>query len=342
MLSQPSDFSEHAGIDVSAEELTLRVARTNGQSYDREFDNDPGGIDALLDYLTGTGNRVRVCLESTGRYGLDLALALAACEQIEVISPDPARARRYAQSLDGRGKTDELDAEALMRYDQERRHPVWQAPAEDVVELRDTTRRLQQIKRDLQRAENRLHALEASNAYDPEVKASLERQIERLETEQERMEDHRDELVAGSERLSEECDLLQTVTGIGPVHVTELVAELGVLDRDMNRSEITALAGLDPVPIESGSSIREPRHISKRGNARIRSALFRAALSALEYDPAARRFFLHLTERKGKPGKVAVVALARRMLTAVWSMLKNGNEWDPERFCPNIEPVETA
>ena len=340
--SHPKDFSQFAGGDISAREIELRVRRSNGSSYPKTFDNTARGIKALIKYLTGPGKPIRVCIEATGRYGLDLALELDACELTEVIVPDPFKVRRYAQSLGHRGKTDRADAEALLGFATERPHPVWRAPAPEVMQLRDTSRRLEQVKQDLQRAESRLHALTACSRSDAFVRETLERQIEFLKHEKGILQERIDELLDRSEELSRDVEILRSAPGIGKVFGPQLAAELGTVARTLNGSKVTALAGLDPVSYESGSSVSGHRHISKRGNGRIRSALFQAAMVAMGCDPAAERFYLHLTERLNKSGKLALTALARRLLVALWSMLRNGRKWDSSRFCPNIEPVDTT
>lgn len=340
--SHPYDFSQYAGCDVGSKEIALAVRRGNGVTYPKTFDNTAKGITALVKYLCGPGEPIRVCLETTGRYSLDLALALDACELTVVIAPDPGRMRKYAQSLGEWGKTDEVDAKVLLHYAAERPHPVWRAPSAEVLQLRDTSRRLGQIKDALRRAENQLHALTASAQGDPFVRENIERHIAFLKQEKAVLEARIDDLLDASEELARDVAILRSAPGIGKVFGPLLAAELGTLSRSLNSAKVTALAGLDPVPYRSGTSVRGRSRISKRGNSRVRSAMYQAAMVAMGCNPAAERFYQHLSERRGKPGKVAMTALARKLLVALWSMLRNEEEWDSSKLCPNIDPVEST
>jgi transposase len=103
------------GIDVSARELSkLRVALRRGEGEDKpamaKFSNHPSGHKALITHLLRGGRRGRVCLEASGNYSLDLALTLQAHRQVEISVINPRRARRFAEALGERSKTDPVDA----------------------------------------------------------------------------------------------------------------------------------------------------------------------------------------------------------------------------------------
>jgi len=110
-----AEVDTFVGIDVSAHELSVALRR--GQSHDKaamaKFPNHPSGHKALVAYLLRGGGRVRVCLEASGNYSLDLALTLQAHRQVEISVINPRRARRFAESLGERSKTDPVDARVL-------------------------------------------------------------------------------------------------------------------------------------------------------------------------------------------------------------------------------------
>ena len=107
-----------AGIDVSARELSVALRPGKGEDKPAmaKFSNHPSGHKALIAHLLRGGRRVRVCLEASGNYSLDLALTLQAHRQVEISVINPRRARRFAESLGQRSKTDPVDARVLCEY----------------------------------------------------------------------------------------------------------------------------------------------------------------------------------------------------------------------------------
>jgi hypothetical protein len=109
-----TEFDTFAGIDVRARELSVALCRGKGEDKPAmaKFSNHPSGHKALIAHLLRGGRRVRVCLEASGNYSLDLALTLQAHRQVEISVINPRRARRFAESLGQRSKTDPVDAPA--------------------------------------------------------------------------------------------------------------------------------------------------------------------------------------------------------------------------------------
>src|SRR5271165_2694055 len=107
----------YSGVDVSAQELVVRVRRPERGEERRWFDNTPAGRKARLSYLLGRGREpIRVCLEASGNYSLDVALALAGRGAIALEVINPKAARRFAEALDQRSQNDPVDAEVLLEY----------------------------------------------------------------------------------------------------------------------------------------------------------------------------------------------------------------------------------
>jgi transposase len=113
-----AEVDAFAGIDVSARELSVALRREKGEGKPAmaKFSNRPSGHKALIAHLLRGGRRVRVCLEASGNYSLDLALTLQAHRQVEITVINPRRARRFAESLGQRSKTDPVDARMLCEY----------------------------------------------------------------------------------------------------------------------------------------------------------------------------------------------------------------------------------
>lgn len=118
MTNRPQgDVEVFAGLDVSAREISVaRLRSKEGTPTVAIFANNASGHKALLAHLLQGTEHVRVCLEASGSYSLDLALALHAHRQVEVSVVNPRRARRFAESLGERSKTDPVDAHVLCEY----------------------------------------------------------------------------------------------------------------------------------------------------------------------------------------------------------------------------------
>jgi hypothetical protein len=132
--------------------------------------------------------------------------------------------------------------------------------------------------------------------------------------------------------LSAAFGLLCTIPGVGPVSAVQLLSELAVLPADMTAKQWTAHAGLDVREHRSGTSIDKAPPISRAGNAYLRRALFMPALVALQHSPQVKAYFERLVAR-GKPKMKAVVAVMRKLLHAIWGMLRPKSAWNDERFC---------
>lgn len=123
-----------------------------------------------------------------------------------------------------------------------------------------------------------------------------------------------------------------TIKGVGPWTAAVLLLELGSFDRFKTAEAVTAFAGLDPRTEQSGDGQKRQR-ISRRGSARIRAALFMPALSAIRCNPVLRVFYQRLVNDNGKPAKLAVIAVMRKLLVLAWACGRQ----DGQAFCPTYE-----
>ena len=121
------------GIDVSARELTVVVQAEGTWEAARTFANTAAGHQQLRRYIHRGKQPVRVCLEASGNYSLDLSLALHADAGIELSVINPRLARRFMESLGTRSKTDPVDARVLCQYAQRMRYVPWQPPSREAA-----------------------------------------------------------------------------------------------------------------------------------------------------------------------------------------------------------------
>lgn len=329
---KPSTF---AGIDVGGKELVVALLRAGGDVMTMRFSNDASGHKTLVGALEKKAGIARVVLEATGTFHLDLALLLAGNKRIELMVANPLAARNFARAQMRRAKTDKVDAAVLLEFAQRMAFEAWTAPSKARLELRMVTRHLAALVTEQTAIKNRLAAGSATETTPTFVRADLNDQLGAIASRITRCQAEARRLVAANEELEKAFVSLDSAPGIGERTALLLLGELGVLDTTMTPDEVVGHAGLDPRPIQSGvrGNRDTARKISKVGNARVRAALYMAALSSTRCQGAIRTFYERL-RAKEKPPFVAHVAVMRRLLRVAWVLMVRKTTWDETLFAP--------
>lgn len=321
------------GIDVSAKELHVAV---EGLDEVLVFPNTAEGHVKLAKRITKGGRHARVVLEATGMYHLDVALQLANTSRCEVMVANPRATHAFHRALGTRAKTDKVDAGSLLQFARSMPFVLWTAPDKVVLEFRAYARYLDQLIKEKVRLQTQLEAAASSSASPAWVIEQLQR----------RLDDSERNITGVRDRMAEHCDehhairdavaRLVTIPGIGTTTAMRLVADFLLLDPDMTSKEITAWAGLDPRPRESGTSVRGRRSISKHGSSRARAALYMAAVAAARCKGPLRGFYQRISGPEGakKPGKVGIVAVMRKLLVVAWALHRTQTEWSVSKASP--------
>lgn len=323
------------GIDVSATQLVIACEGEGGKCRQRNFPNRASGHQALIGWLQENGIRVRVCLEATGLYSLDLALALHAAAGIEVAVLNPKTVNRFAATL-CRSKTDPADAQVLAEYARRMPFQLWQPPSASALQLRAITRHIAALTQQHTRESNRLHAALASTASSACVRQDLKRSLRDLEHRAEKMRDAALALIEKDAELRPRFGLLLSMPGIGEISALHLLGELALLAPGLTVRQWVAHSGLDPAHHDSGSSVHRPSRISRAGNRYLRRALYMPALVAVRHDPHLRAFYQALLTRH-KAKLQALMAVARKMLHAIFGMFRRHSDYDGSLLLPKIE-----
>src|SRR5260370_13057056 len=151
----------YCGMDGSAKSRTAAIQRVAQPVEQKSFANNPIGHTALIVWLRKTKSPVRVSLEATGIYSLDLAFALDAAEGIEVAVVNPKIANRFAQTI-RRSKTDAADAEVLAEYSRRMPFTLWVAPSSISIHLRSLVRYIESLSAQSAQNQSRLYAAQSS------------------------------------------------------------------------------------------------------------------------------------------------------------------------------------
>jgi len=310
------------GIEVSSQTLLVAL----GSKAPREFANTPSGHQDVVRFLERAGGRVRVCLEATGRYGLDLALTLHAVG-VPVLVANPRAVRHFAHALMARSKTDPLDAEVLRQYAARMPFQNWQPPSPRALKLVAIVRRLQALTEMMTAEKNRLHAASLSEALPRYLRLEIARHLRVLERHVAQLTAAAHAFLHEDPELTERYSLLHSIPGFGPTSALHVLAELLLLAPDLDVRQWVAAAGLDPRQHSSGTSVHSPARISKLGNARLRRGLYMPALVALQHEPHLAAFYQKLLAR-GKAKMQALVAVMRKLLHAIYGMFKHHQTYD--------------
>ena len=319
------------GVDVSAKELVVAIETSGRQEAPIVLSNDSDGHRKLTKLATKRGASAQVVLESTGTYGLDLAVALHRAKRIEVMVANPRAIASFAKASLQRSKTDRLDAETILEFAIRMPFEPWSPPAPHILELRALSRRIEAMSKTVVQEKNRLHANDQSEELSEFVKQDVRELVDLLESRIERLRKQARFVIEQSEELARAFAHITSIKGIADASGITILAELAVLPADMTTRQWVAHAGLDPRRFQSGTSVHKPARISKTGNAHIRRALFMPALVAVQWEPHVKAFYEYLLDR-GKTKMQANVAVMRKLLRAIHGMLDHDQDFVGEKF----------
>lgn len=320
MNNSPRGF-DPCGIEVSYRILVVALGRDDRPEPLREFPNTPEGHQALRRFLARSERPVRVCLEATGLYGLDLALTLHQAG-VPVMVANPRAVRSFAQALLERSKNDRLDAEVLREFAARMPFQAWRPPSPAALNLVAVARRLEALTEMMTAEKNRLHAASLSEALPAIIRRDIQRSIQTQQRALDRLTRAAQEVILSHPDLARRYELLISIPGFGITSAVHTLAELALLPADMDVRQWVAYAGLDPRECTSGTSVHKKVRISKAGNKHLRRALYMPALVAVRHDPHVGAFYEHLQAR-GKTKLQALVATMRKLLHAIFGMFKH-------------------
>ena len=304
------------GVDVSKQELV-----TFDGSKERVFPNTRGLGE--FDRFLKKSKDALIVFEPTSTYSRRLE-ALCRTRRILCCQLNPRVVPHLRLVGRGRSKTDSTDAELLYRYGIERGHSEASQLTSDKlaesIQARLACYRLAQKMRVAY--QNVVEALSHDPATSEGLLAELREEISVLKAKEKQHLEAAQRLVEEDEEAASRLSDLLSIPGIGPITALTLLAMFRKYP-DASRNQIVALAGLDPIQIQSGTSVHGKSRISKRGDREVRKRLFEATLSSARYNPSIRAIYRRLKEA-GKPDKVARIAAARKLLLIAHAIYESG------------------
>jgi transposase len=303
----------YVGIDVSKDRLDVHV-RPSREAF--VVARDGKGLEELIERLQALSPRL-IAIEATGGFETIAAAAIAGAT-LPLAIVNPAQVRHFAQAVGKRAKTDPIDAEVIARFAEAVKPEPRPLPDEQARLLAELVARRRQIIEMIVAERQR-----EKRAENVRVRKSLARTIKTLEKELPEIDSDIDTLVRGSPAWREKEDLLVSFPGVSNILARTFLAELPELGR-LSRREIASLAGLAPYTRQSGRW--KGKSMIGGGRAALRAALYMAALSASRCNRPLKVFYQRLLSA-GKPKMVALIAVARKILTILNAMVRDKKEW---------------
>lgn len=304
------------GIDVSKERLDVHV-RPAGESF--SVPRSGAGVDDLIVRLRALAPTL-VAVEATGGFEAIVTAGLAGAG-LPIVVANPAQVRAFANALGKRAKTDPIDAAVIAHFIEATRPQPRPLPDDAMRLLADLVARRRQIVEMIGAESQR-----QKRASQKRLQKSIGRLKKALEKELAEIDADIGDNVRGSPVCRVKEDLLVSVPGVGPTIARTLIAELPELG-SLDRRRIAALAGLAPWTRQSGQW--RGKSFIGGGRAGVRTMLFVGAMVAARHNPMLKTFRDKLVAA-GKPKMVALVAVARKLLTILNAILRDNRPWHPK------------
>lgn len=273
--------------------------------------------------LVSRYDNVHVVMEATGNYHLHLATALSNADiMLSIINP--LRLKRFSQMKLSRIKTDAADAKLLTEYGLEQNPPLTTLKLAVQQQLKQLNTSIAQLMKQRTALKNLIHANSHLPHIDPTCSVVLKRMLKQQNRAIEHLEKKLTQLTDKS--YSDTKKLMMTISGIGTRTAGALIAYVGDLSTFETHKQLAAFMGLNPVPYESGT-MKARSHISKQGNAKLRTLFYMCALSARRHNKDCKKLYARL-RAAGKEAKVALIAVANKLIRQVFAVVKSGVAFD--------------
>ncbi len=304
------------GIDISKDHLD--VHRLPAAEAWR-FSNDKAGHKALIGWLSSSPV-ARIVYEPTGPYHRSLERALAAIG-LPLAKINPRQARRFAEATGRLVKTDATDAAMLARMGVALEPDIRPMPSELLLHLKELHLARQVLIKDRTAAKNREKILNL-----PLLKRHNAERLRQIERQLTAIEKKLDALVTHDHHLAERLTILASIPAISRITAFALIIEMPELGH-IESKQAASLAGLAPIARQSGRWTG--RAFIRGGRASLRQALYMPALLAARFNPDLKAKYNQLRQA-GKPAKIAITAIMRKLLVLANALLRDNRKWLPK------------
>ena len=310
----------YVGIDVS--KATFVVAYSSAKAgKTKTFKNTTKGVHEFIQTLSVTEHHC--VLEATGNYSALLVYLLSKAG-ITVSLENPLKIKNFARVMLSVNKTDETDARLIALYGERMQPSPYKLRSKSILILKQKRTVLRQLKKQLVATQNLKGSMEVLPLFDAKCKQTIEKTITFLEKQIKGMEEELASLA--EDEYKKQMDLLTSIKGIGITLAAALIVATGGFTYFDNAKQLTRYLGLSPTYQLSGTSVHVKGHINRNGDPGLRSQLYVAAFSSLRCNTECKACFDRLRSN-GKPGKVAVIAVANKLIRQAFAVVTQGKPY---------------
>jgi transposase len=316
------------GIDISKASFTAclckrQISGPESQSDVVEFENNKRGFNQFVKWSRKHADNsipLAYAMEATGIYFEGLAYHLSRLNQkVSVILPN--KVKHFGKSLNIKTKTDIVDARIIAKMGAERSLDAWHPPDPIFKQLRSLTRLYSDLKKERTTFGNRLDAYQSGEGPLAFIVNSNKNIIKEIELQIAKCEKEIETLLYSEEWLASKVNKLLSIKGVGLITIALILAETQGFKLIRNGKQLVSYAGFDVVLRESGTSVKGMSRISKKGNSRIRAALYFPALISSRYNQDFKNIYERINAKKSSK-MVGVTALQRKILLLIYSLWK--------------------
>ena len=310
----------YVGIDVS--KATFVVAYSSAKAgKTKTFKNTTKGVHEFIQTLSVTEHHC--VLEATGNYSALLVYLLSKAG-ITVSLENPLKIKNFARVMLSVNKTDETDARLIALYGERMQPSPYKLRSKSILILKQKRTVLRQLKKQLVATRNLKGSMEVLPLFDAKCKQTIEKTITFLEKQIKGMEEELASLA--EDEYKKQMDLLTSIKGIGITLAAALIVATGGFTYFDNAKQLTRYLGLSPTYQLSGTSVHVKGHLNRNGDPGLRSQLYVAAFSSLRCNTECKACFDRLRSN-GKPGKVAVIAVANKLIRQAFAVVTQGKPY---------------
>ena len=338
--TQISGVVHWVGVDVSKATFDAAFVRMDQKLSStrlcdlpaQRFERSRQGVECFVSWLSGLSDndgqdsQVRVTMEATGNYSIELAVWML--EQQPSLRPAivcPSHTAAFINSLGLRNKTDKLEARALAFYGVEREPAAYEPATPEMAELQALSRYRDALVRERTAAAN----MAGEGSVSKLVRRNQAKRLRLLDDDIKRIEVEMKRVVDAAPQLKDDIELLSSIYGVGFIVAVVIIAELGDLRRFRKARQLSAFAGVSPRIYQSGTSVNGRPRMCKKGNPRVRQALYLSALSAIRGSNDLQRTY-HRLLAEGKPPMAALGVVMRKLLIVMRALLITETPYDPD------------
>lgn len=303
----------YIGIDISKDSFVVAYPRKSGYTT-KTFMNDTKGVRS---FITSLPEDCHCVMEATGNYSM-LLLYLLQQAGIPTSMENPQKIKHFSRAMMTVTKTDEIDAKLIAMYGEKMNPAPYKIPSESIILLKQKRTVLRQLKKQLTAMSNLQHSLSVLPKQDPTAKVATEQTIKFLRKQISKLEEEITNL--SNKEFKRQMELLTSIKGIGESIASALITATGGFANFSSAKQISRFLGLCPTYQQSGTSVNVKGHINRNGDSHLRGQLYIVAMASIRCNTACRETYERLCDR-GKPGKVALIAVANKLIRQMFAVV---------------------